>query len=109
MEIGRVKWLAPTGVVGITPLASVGPVSLGSSSREGSSAEMSEVIVKLHPLQSLLQRKIVLQFQAKHAQVKPSPAYSESSLWQYTLYTMVEVGLHMALTSEARDKLDCLL
>ena len=63
------RWLAPTGVLGITPLASVGPVTLGPSSREGSSARVSEVVVKLDPLQSLLQQKIMLQIQAAQAEV----------------------------------------
>lgn len=69
VELGHVKWLAPTGVLGITPLASVGPVTLGPSSREGSSARVSEVVVKLDLLQSLLQQKIMLQFQAAQAEV----------------------------------------
>ena len=63
------KWVAPTGLIGITPLASFGPLVLGPSSREGSSASVPEVLVKLDPLQSLLQRKVMLQVQAGRAEV----------------------------------------
>ena len=69
MELGKVRWVLPTGLIGATPLASVGPVSLGPSAREGSTAQVAEVLLKLDPLQSLLQRKVMLQVQAGKAEV----------------------------------------
>ena len=67
--LGKVRWLAPTGLMGLTPVASIGPVEVGPSSLEGSSAVLPEVLVRLDPLQSLLKRKLMLQLQADKAQV----------------------------------------
>ncbi len=67
--VGRVKWVAPSGLVGFGPLAAVGPVELGPGAAEGSSLELPEVVVCVDPLQSLLQRKLVLQLHAAAAQV----------------------------------------
>jgi hypothetical protein len=80
--LGRVKWVAPTGLVGVGPLTAVGPVQLGPSSAEGSSLEVPEVVVHVDPLQSLLQRKIVLQLHAHCAQVMPC---SELAYWRCSL------------------------
>lgn len=62
VSITRVEWIAPMGLLGITPLASVGPVSVGPSQSglERSSLEVERVTIFVDALQSLLQRKAVL-------------------------------------------------
>lgn len=67
--LGKVRWVAPSGVLGFGPLASVGPVSLGPGAAEKSSLEILRVIVCVDPLQSLLQQKLILQLHADQAQV----------------------------------------
>ncbi len=63
-------WVAPSGLVGVTPLAAVGPVSVGPGPAERSSASLPRVLVRVDPLQSLLQKKLVLSFRADQAQVR---------------------------------------
>ena len=72
MKLGRVRWVAPSGLVGFGPLASVGPVSLGPGAAEKSSLEIPRVVVCVDPLQSLLQRKLILHLLADQAQVGSS-------------------------------------
>ena len=69
--MGRVRWIAPSGLVGLTPLASVGPVELGPSASglERTSVTAPEVVVSVNALQSALQRKVVLSLQAVGTQV----------------------------------------
>jgi hypothetical protein len=71
VSVGRVRWIAPTGLVGLTPLASVGPVELGPSASglERTSVTAPEVVVSVNALQSALQRKVVLSLQAVGTQV----------------------------------------
>ena len=69
VTLGKVNWIAPTGVVGLTPLASLGPVEVGPSPVESSSAVLPEVLLRLDPLQSLIHRKLMLQLQADSSQV----------------------------------------
>lgn len=71
VSVGRVRWISPTGVTGLTPLASVGPVTMGPSGSglERTSVVAPEVVVSVDTLQSLLQRKIVLALQATDTQV----------------------------------------
>lgn len=71
VSVGRVRWIAPTGLVGLTPLASVGPVALGPSASglERTSVTAPEVVVSVNALQSALQRKVVLSLQAVGTQV----------------------------------------
>lgn len=80
VELGSVKWVAPTGLIGISPLASVGPLTLGPSTREGSSAFVPQVLLRLDPVQSLIQGKVILQFHAGQAEV--SFAFAAASLLQ---------------------------
>ncbi|KAK9840821.1 hypothetical protein WJX81_007219 [Elliptochloris bilobata] len=70
VELGRVRWVAPAGALGLGPLAAVGPVSVGSGAVEGSSAELPQVEVRVAALPSLLQRRVVLRLHAPNAQVK---------------------------------------
>ena len=60
--VSRVKWVMPLGLTGVTPLAAIGPVSVGPShsGAERSSVEAPHVTVFVDALQSLLQRKAVL-------------------------------------------------
>ncbi len=60
--MSRVKWVMPLGITGVTPLAAVGPVTVGPShgGAERSSLEAPHVTVFVDALQSLLQRKAVL-------------------------------------------------
>lgn len=67
--LGKVRWVAPSGLVGFGPLASVGPVSLGPGAAEKSSLEIPRVVVCVDPLQSLLQQKLIMQLHADQAQV----------------------------------------
>jgi hypothetical protein len=71
VSVGRVRWIAPTGLVGLTPLAAVGPVELGPSASglERTSVTAPEVVVSVNALQSALQRKVVLSLQAVGTQV----------------------------------------
>ena len=71
--LGKVKWVAPSGLMGFGPLASVGPVSLGAGAAEKSSLEIPRVVVCVDPLQSLLQQKLILQLHADRAQVHNKP------------------------------------
>ena len=73
--------------MGFGPLASVGPVSLGPGAAEKSSLEIPRVVVCVDPLQSLLQRKLILHLLADQAQVGSSPLFAISvhctrMLWQ---------------------------
>ena len=67
--LGKVRWVAPSGLVGFGPLASVGPVSLGPGAAEKSGLEIPRMVVCVDPLQSLLQRKLIVQLHADQAQV----------------------------------------
>ena len=69
VSLGKVRWVAPSGLVGFGPLASVGPVSLGAGAAEKSSVEIPRMVVCVDPLQSLLQQKLILQLHADQAQV----------------------------------------
>ena len=73
--------------MGFGPLASVGPVSLGPGVAEKSSLEIPRVVVCVDPLQSLLQRKLILHLLADQAQVRSSTPLAISMhcmrvLWQ---------------------------
>lgn len=67
--MGKVNWLVPTGVMGVHPIVSVGPVSLGPGEAEGSWAYLPEVRVSMDPVKSLLQHKLVLHLHAPAAEV----------------------------------------
>jgi hypothetical protein len=60
VRVGRVRWLLPTGVTGLTPFATLGPCAVGPGAVEKSSLEASSVSLWLRPLASLLQRRAVL-------------------------------------------------
>lgn len=62
------------GLVGVTPLLAVGPVSVGPSHSglERSSLVAEHVTVFVDALQSLLQRKAVLRVLAVQSQVRQS-------------------------------------
>ncbi len=72
--MSRVKWVMPLGVTGVTPLAAVGPVSVGPShsGAERSSIEAPHVTVFVDALQSLLQRKAVLRLLLTRPQARPN-------------------------------------
>ena len=72
VALGTVRWIAPTGLVGLTPLASIGPVSVGPGTSEGSTAILPEVLIRLDPLQSLVHRRLMLQLHADKAEVGDS-------------------------------------
>ena len=60
VRIGRVRWLLPSGVTGLTPVAALGPSSVGPAATEKSSIHAQRVSVWFRPLASLLQRRPVL-------------------------------------------------
>ena len=70
VTVGQVNWVAPTGVTGLHPIASLGPVSVGPGTTEGSWAHLPEVRVSLDPLKSLVQRQVVLKLHAPGAEVR---------------------------------------
>ena len=63
------KWLAPSGVLGLHPLAAIGPVSVGPGPIEHSSALLPDVRISINPVQSLVQRQVVLKIHIPAAQV----------------------------------------
>lgn len=71
ISVGRVKWASPIGVLGIGPLAAVGPVSVGPSAAglERSSLEASAVVVRVDPLQSAAQARIVISLHINDSKV----------------------------------------
>lgn len=69
VQLGAVRWVSPAGLVGLGPLASVGPLSVGPSPLERSSAELQRLSVGLDVLQSALQRRVVLAVKVHGAQV----------------------------------------
>jgi hypothetical protein len=69
IDLGAVRWVAPSGLFGLTPLAGVGPVAVGGGPVEGSSATVAEVVVGVDPLRSISQARIVLTVKARGAQV----------------------------------------
>jgi len=64
LRLGRVRWLLPTGLTGLTPLATLGPCSLGpcraGAGVERSSCELQGASLYLHPLASLARGRPVL-------------------------------------------------
>lgn len=70
VDIGRVRWVAPSGILGITPLAGLGPVSVGPGPVEKSSATIEKLSVQFSPLDSILQQRLVLNFNARNAEVR---------------------------------------
>ena len=69
LDLGRVRWLAPTGLAGLTPVASMGPVSVGPAAHEHSSARLERVELGLDVAQSLLQQRLVLAARARGAEL----------------------------------------
>jgi hypothetical protein len=70
VAVGAVHWLAPTGLIGLTPLACLGPVSVGPGPAEGSSAHVQRLTVAVDTIQSLLQRRVMLTVRAHQARVE---------------------------------------
>ena len=79
VQLGAVRWLAPTGLAGVGPLASVGPVALGPSPVEGSSLSARHVTLGLDPLHSALQRRLVFDVRVDGAQVGVRPCRGRCS------------------------------
>lgn len=69
VQLGGVKWLAPTGITGLTPLAAVGPLSIGQCPLESSSATIDTVLVHLDVLRSLTLGRLVLTADGRNADV----------------------------------------
>lgn len=69
VSLGRVRWLAPTGITGLHPLGCVGPVDVGAGPVEGSYATLDAVMLGVDPLRSLLRGRIVLTVKATGAEV----------------------------------------
>ena len=70
--------MAPTGLLGLTPLASLADFRVGPGSLEQSSVVLPEVLMALSPVQSVLQRRLVLQLHAPKAQVCAAHAGSDA-------------------------------
>eukprot|EP00891_Asterochloris_glomerata_P005156 jgi/Astpho2/5156/Aster-x0241 len=69
VDVGRVKWVAPSGVLGLHPLAAIGPVRVGPGPIEHSSALLPNVRISMDPVQSLVQRQVVLKIHIPAAQL----------------------------------------
>lgn len=65
VQVAGVRWVAPTGVLGVTPLASVGGVHVGPGSAEQTSFSADALEVSLDPLQSLIQRQLILKVRGR--------------------------------------------
>lgn len=71
VELGAVRWVSPlAGLLGLGPLASLGPVSLGAGPVERSSAQAERLWVGLDLPQSALQRRVVLAVKARGLRVR---------------------------------------
>ena len=75
----------PLGLTGMTPLAAVGPVSVGPShsGAERSSLEAPHVTVFVDALQSLLQRKAVLRLLLMRPQARLHGTRPCNDRWQH--------------------------
>ena len=81
VRVGRVRWLLPSGVTGLTPVATLGPSSVGPAAvGDGSSAVAQGLSVWFRPLASLLQRRPVLHVVAHAPHVKLVQGYNRSWL-----------------------------
>jgi len=60
VSLEGIRWVSPPGVVGLGPVASVNGIYIGPGLVEKSEALAPQAAVSLAPLQSLLQRKLVL-------------------------------------------------
>lgn len=60
VTIGPIQWISPLGLIGITPLAVVGPVAVGPGGVELSSAEVARVAVGVDVGRSLMEWGLVL-------------------------------------------------
>ncbi|KAL4547159.1 hypothetical protein Ndes2526B_g07937 [Nannochloris sp. 'desiccata'] len=69
VQIGRIHWIAPTGVTGLHPLASVGPISVGAGPVEGSNATLERVLLGFNPIQSICRGRLVLTMKVGGAEV----------------------------------------
>jgi hypothetical protein len=69
VHIGKVHWIAPTGITGLHPLGSVGPISVGAGPVEGSEATLERVSLGFSPLQSIFRGRLVLTVKIGGAEV----------------------------------------
>lgn len=67
---GALQALLPTGLVGLGPLARLGPLRLGPGATEGSSAAIESLDVHLDALRTLRERRPVLGLRLRGAQVR---------------------------------------
>lgn len=65
VSVQGVRWVAPTGLLGVSPLASLGGVSVGPGELEHTSVSLDSLEVSLDPLQSLIQRQLILKLAAQ--------------------------------------------
>ena len=80
VALGPVRWVAPMGLLGITPLGCMGPVHVGPGRVEGSSAEVQRLMVGLDPVQSVLQGRVVLTVKAQDAQVGGKAGWQDTAV-----------------------------
>ncbi|KAL6785562.1 hypothetical protein ACKKBF_B00775 [Auxenochlorella protothecoides x Auxenochlorella symbiontica] len=66
---GALQALLPTGLVGLGPLARLGPLRLGPGATEGSSAAIESLDVHLDALRTLRERRPVLGLRLRGAQI----------------------------------------
>jgi len=69
VHIGRIYWIAPTGISGLHPLASVGPITLGEGPVERSTATLERVSLGFSPIQSIFRGRLVLTVRVGGAEV----------------------------------------
>ena len=78
VEIDRVKWLAPTGILGFHPIARVGTLALGPGEVEKSHVCLQTVDVKFDPLRSILRGRLLLALQSHGGSFHLKQAYNYS-------------------------------
>lgn len=78
VQLGRLQWVLPAGVVGLGPLARVGPLVVGPGPVERSSFSVAAATVRVSPMQSLLRRKLVLALALHGAQARRSGCFGDA-------------------------------
>ena len=69
VTIKQIHWLAPTGILGLHPLASLGPVVVGPGPTECSSGMIERVVLSLDPFRSILHGRLVINLKAHGADI----------------------------------------
>eukprot|EP00210_Caulerpa_lentillifera_P007372 g7046.t1 len=70
VSLGKVNWVLPTGVIGMSPLMSVGPIDVGPGTAEQSQVFVPELRLGLDFIRSAFQRQIVLKVHCNETELR---------------------------------------